>query len=107
METFDIRWAFMPYCIQRLADGRSILLNRSYKPVGMLSSDWVNYESHPSAIKVKITAATAKKLSATGSDDLDRIYLYNDGCVPTHDSASMRAYQERLAVLMALKVETP
>jgi hypothetical protein len=56
---------------------------------------------------MKITPATAKKLSYDGSGDLDRIYFYNDGCVPTRGATHFRAYADRLAVFMKLKIEVP
>lgn len=96
-------WSF-PYCIQRLDDGRYILLNRRYKPLGWQGREWVDYGTHPSAAKLRVTAATARKLSYEGSPATDVIYLYNDGCVPTRSAANMRAYLERLAVLMKLRV---
>ena len=48
--------------------------------------------------------AHATKISFKGSTDLDSIYLYNDGCVPTHTAANMTAYLKRLAALAKLKV---
>jgi hypothetical protein len=97
----------MPYCLQRLSDGRYIPLNRNYKPLGVQNYPWVDYEAHPSAARMKITPATAKKLSYDGSGDLDRIYFYNDGCVPTRGATHFRAYADRLAVFMKLKIEVP
>lgn len=99
----EARKVFFPYCIQRVADGRYILLNRNYKPLGTFSGEWVEYETHPSVAEIDIPPAVAKKLSWGGSDDTDRIYLYADSCVPTDSKAHMDAYLSRLAVLMALK----
>jgi hypothetical protein len=100
----ELRQRAFPYCIQRLADGRYILLNRRYKPLGWPGATWVDYEAHPSAVKIRVTTATARKLSYQGSTDTDAIYLYNDGCVPTRSAAHMRAYLARLAVLMKLRL---
>lgn len=100
----ELRQRAFPYCVQRLDDGRYILLNRRYKPLGWPGGEHVDYDAHPSAAKIRITAATARKLSYESSPAIDRIYLYNDGCVPTRSAANMRAYLERLAVLMKLKV---
>jgi hypothetical protein len=104
MGTYEFRSIFMPYCLIRLDDGRYIVVNRNYKPLGITSGDYVIYETHPSAAKLKITAATAKKLSWAGSDALARIYLYNDGCIPTDGKANMDAYLSKLSVLAKLKV---
>lgn len=99
----ELRKQFFPYCIQRLKDGRYILLNRRYKPLGWPGTDWVDYDAHPSAVKIRVSAATAMKLSWKGSGDAEVIHLYNDGCIPTASAAHMLAYLERLAVLMKLK----
>jgi hypothetical protein len=98
-----VRWIFLPYCLQRLADGRYIILNRRYKPLGVQSTEWVTYETHPSVIHLPITSSIAKKMSWSGSEDTNAIYLYNDGCVPTDEAKHMRAYSDRLEVLMKLK----
>lgn len=105
MGTYEARWIFLPYCLQKLKDGRYIVLNRKYKPLGVRSSEWVVYEDHPSAAFMKITPATAKKLSWKGSDDLDVIHLYNDGSIPNESAEHLQAYAKRLKVLMDLSVE--
>jgi hypothetical protein len=98
---------FLPYCLQRLADGRYIVLNRRYKPLGVQTREWVDYDTHPSAARMKITAATARKLSWKSSDDVAVIHLYNDGCVPDAGADHLDAYAKRLAVFMKLPVELP
>lgn len=94
---------FMPYCLKRLADGRYIVLNRDYMPLGIHSGEKVDLESHPTAHTIHITAAVARKLSASGSDDLECIYLHGGKGVP--EGEHWRAYADRLAVLMQLTVE--
>jgi hypothetical protein len=100
----EFRHYFMPYCLQRLKDGRYIVLNRQYKPLGHFGGDWVDYESHPSAAKIKITAAAAKAISWNGSESLDVIHLYNDGTIPTTSAEHWRLYSERLKRLAHLKL---
>lgn len=99
----EARHVFFPYCIQSLGGSECIVLNRKYKPLGVTSSEWVVYETHPSVTKMKITPAIAKKLSWNESEATDVIFLYADGCVPTISKTHMSAYLARLAVLMALK----
>ena len=106
MNTCEARWIFLPYCLYRLKDGRYIVLNRKYKPLGVRSSDWVVYEDHPSAASMKITPEIAKKLSWQGSDNLDVIHLYNDASIPNKGEEHLQAYANRLKVLMDLAVET-
>lgn len=107
MEKLPARWAFMPYCIQRLKDGRYIVLNRRYKPLGVQTRVWVDYDTHPSAARMKITKAKAVKMSWKGSDDLAEIHLYNDGCIPTGSTEHLTAYAKRLLVFMNLVIEVP
>lgn len=102
MENF--RTAFMPYCLQRRADGNYVVLNRNYKPVGTVTTDWVRYEDFPAIKGRHITAALAAKLSHKASRDLDHIYLYDDGCIPTNSTKAMDSYLRRLSLLAKLKV---
>ena len=102
MAKLEARWIYLPYCLRRLADGRYIVLNRDYKPVGLHTTDWVDYENHPSAAKLKISAAAARKMSWKASEDLESIMFYNDGCVPTSSKEAMNAYLARLAVFAKL-----
>lgn len=101
----EIRAISFPYCIQRVGDDRYLFLNRNHKPLGVQSSDFVEYETHPTVMNVKITPAVAQKASWNGSEDVDRIYFYNSSCIPTSGVEHMRAYLDRLAVLMALKTQ--
>jgi hypothetical protein len=104
----DIRSVVLPYVLKRLEDGRYVVLNREYKPVGFLTRVHVKYEDYPIALKLRgLTAAVAKKLSCDGSANLDLIGLYDDGCVPTQSKKNMDAYLERLARLAKLKVAAP
>lgn len=102
-----IRSSHMPYCIQRLEDGRYIILNRHYKPLGETGRDWITYETHPTACALQISPRQAAQIDRDGRGSLDCIYLYDDGCIPTDSAAHMQAYLDRLAVLMTLKVKAP
>ena len=94
----EVRRIYMPYCIKQIDGGKYVILNRNYKPLGMATRDWVEYEPH--AIKFKrLTKKTAAALSYKASEDLEFIYFYNDGCVPTDAEKHMKAYMARLAVL--------
>jgi hypothetical protein len=76
-----------------------------YKPLGVSSSEWVVYEEHPSAVKMKITPKIAEKLSWEGHGRTDVIFLYNDGSIPSASDEHLKAYSERLRVLMEIPVE--
>ena len=103
---WTVRWFFMPYCIRKLPDGRSIILNKRNKPVGTLSDDEVEYGTHPDAMKLALTPELETKLSwnGCGADAEGCIYLYSNTCVPTASEAFMDAYLRRVAVLMTLRV---
>lgn len=105
MSDESVRWIFMPYCVKRLTDGRYIVLNRRYKPLGIRGSEHISYEDHPSAVRIKITKSQACKISHNGSEDLERIYLYDDSSIPAKGKDNLHGYMERLHVFMQLKVE--
>lgn len=101
----ELRQTHFPYCLDRQEDGSYVLLNRNYKPIGFMSENWVNYEEHPVSVKLKgMTARLAAELDVKGRDNLERIYLYNDGSTPTGSPEDMQAYLGRLARLMKLQI---
>lgn len=107
MAAFEVRQVFLPYCLQRTTDGDYLLLNRKYKPLGVMSAEWVNYDTHPSKFRFKraLSAKQVTALSCTGSADAECIYLYDDGCVPTSNDASWKTYSARLQRLAAYDIE--
>ena len=92
------------YCLKQVERGRYIKLNRDYKPLGMETRETVRYEDFPLVSLQGLTPQIAATLSDRGSDDVDAIHLYNDGCVPTHSATNMRAYLARIALLAKLEV---
>lgn len=99
----DFLAVYFPYCIQKQADGIWVVLNRQYKPVGFNTSDFINYEDYPVSAKLKgIGPGICKKLSYTGEDEGDKIYLYNESCVPTRTNTNMTAYLKKLEILAKL-----
>lgn len=98
------RHLYLPYCVQRLKDGRYIVLNRYYKPLGLPNTDWIDYDAHPSAQHFKgLTPSKAKAMSHRKSEDLDNIFLYADACIPTSSPEHWDAYTKRLKVLAELQ----
>lgn len=106
MTISEFRKVFLPYCLIRQANGSYVVANRRYKPVGMTNTGLVDYAAHPVRVKFKrLTKVTARNLSYNGSEDLERISLYDDGCIPTDSAANWTAYSKRLQILAALRVE--
>jgi hypothetical protein len=103
----EIRALHLPYCLERRTDGRYVILNRRYKPLGFTTREHVNYDAYPIAVKFKrLTRVTAARLSVRGSEDLEKIWLYDDATVPTGSARNIRQYLERLKLLMSLKLDT-
>ncbi|NNM70195.1 MAG: hypothetical protein HKM00_09590 [Gallionella sp.] len=101
----DFRATYLPYCLIQQADGRYAVVNRRYKPLGYLTGEWVEYADKPILCHLAgLDPATTRKLSWNGSENTDRVYLYNDGCVPTASDKNMNDYLGRVAILAKLKV---
>jgi hypothetical protein len=103
----EFRKIFLIYCLDLMPDGSYVALNRRYKPVGMCSTEWVDYEAFPVRFKFKraLSAKQIAALSYEGDATAQRIYLYNDGCVPTDSDANWSAYIDRLQRLAGYLVE--
>jgi hypothetical protein len=111
----DVRTLCLPYCLKKQSDGRWILLNRRYKPLGFDVSEWVNYDDFPIAHKLRLTRKIAAQLSYDGQGarrypafdgtgkDCEMIFLYVDASAPGRGAACMQAYLRRLAVLANVK----
>ena len=102
----ELRQLVLIYCLQRQPDGSYIALNRRYKPLGFAATERVDYEASPVRFKFKraLSAAQVAALSFAGESDPQRIYLYNDGCIPTDSAAHWAAYSARLERLAGYKV---
>lgn len=108
MNKEEFRKVFLPYCLDRQPDGRYAVLNRRYKPVGMTVDPgaWVTYADHPCLVTLKgLTPLRAAKLSPRGDGTPARVYLYDDGCVPTASAADWAAYSQRLQTIAKLTIE--
>ncbi|PID44074.1 MAG: hypothetical protein CSB48_02840 [Proteobacteria bacterium] len=103
MEHSDFRYTYLPYCLKKQKDGNYAVLNRNYKPLGFITRDLIEYEKFPVLSSLPITKTLATKLSYKGDDNLDDIYLYNDGTNPLNSKADMDTYLKRIALLAPLK----
>lgn len=104
----EFRWLFLIYCLHRLPDGSYIALNRDYKPLGFgfERAPWVEYETAPGRFKFKraLREDQVIALSYRGDPTPERIYLYNDACVPTSGAVAWREYSARLERLAGYRV---
>jgi hypothetical protein len=109
-KTEEFRRAGLPYCLQRCDDGRWLVLNRNYKPIGVTSDEFVDYETCP-GIRLRLTKAQLKKVSwkpeADLSSTVNKVWLYSDGCIPRHDARHQAAYAGRLMVLINAEARRP
>jgi hypothetical protein len=107
MPVTNTRALYFPYCLQQLDDKSWIILNRNYKPLGSATEEHVTYEDIDPKMRIaKIASAQARLLAYSGDADAEgRIYLYQDGCIPTDSEKNMTAYLKRLSVLMKLKLK--
>lgn len=93
--------------MKRLEDGSYLLLNRSYKPLGVFTDEWVTYETHPSRFRFvrPLTKATTEALCVYGGAQPDGLFLYDDGTIPTESAAAWKTYSAKLQRLAALKIK--
>lgn len=102
----ELRQTHFPYCLDRQGDGSYVLLNRNYKPIGFMTGELVKYENYPVGVRIKgMTTKLAAELDVRGRENLERIYLYNDGSNPSGSKQDMKAYLSRLEKLMGLAIE--
>lgn len=97
------RQLLLPYCLQKMEDGRYIALNRRYKPLGMDAAEWLTYEAIPHLQRLRISEAQAAQLDHRGAPDPDRIYLYPGDGLDPRDTTAWNAYCARLALLAELR----
>ena len=91
MPSDSLRILFMPYCMKRVVGDQYEFLNRNYEPLRRGIHRVVG-----------LTPDKAEQISWNGSRDLDTLYLYNDGCIPSKNLAYMKAYKERLEAFLDL-----
>lgn len=104
MTTDNASAVLFPYFLDRQADGSWVVLNRNHKPLGLNTSQFVEYGDYPVAIRLNgLTPATLRALSCTDDASGDRIYLYRDECAPTTSPRAMVDYLRKLELLLTLE----
>lgn len=99
-----------PYCIQKTADGKWLVLNRSYKPLGVVSKDWVDYDSHPDRVPLDHRSVAAlTRIAVYEMDDEEgnpvTIFFYKDGQRIADTDEGWSTYAAVLQVLGQAKVK--
>ncbi|QWT47048.1 hypothetical protein [Azospira inquinata] len=91
------RW--LPYCLVAKGNEGQILLNRKYKPVGLIGDTWVNYEDFPHLQthlkEEQLWDMSHPKATTPG-------FFYYDGDSPWRGRAEASAYLERLKIAQSL-----
>lgn len=106
MALYDFRSIYFPYCLMRQKDGRYLVLNREYKPIGFNTIEHIDYENYPISAKIKgITKKVAIELSISKSNNLEQIFLYDDATNPSTNSKNLKAYLKKLEKLANFKAE--
>jgi hypothetical protein len=103
---------YLPFAIIVLEDGSHMTVNRKYKPLGVASSDHVEYETHPSRAKIKgLTDAGAEKIGMAVHKFPNKpettYYLYHDETNPERSAALRARYDAILAKLADLETVAP
>ena len=101
----DFRAIVLPYCLQKIKDGSYIILNRNYKPIGFNTNEHLRYEDYPICHRIKgINRKTAISLSYNNSNDIEKIYLYSNDCIPTNSTDNMEKYLHKIATIAKYKL---
>ena len=101
-EESDYFRMFMPYCIKQIEDGRHVVLNRFYKPLGHPSGVWVVYEDYAVDISPKVGSKRMEKIAVKADDGI--AFFYDSSCHPLLSAKYMNAYLQRLSALKKFKV---
>lgn len=96
----------MPYCLDLQQDGRYVVLNREYKPIGFHTEDFIKYSDFPVSVNFKkLSPGVVAQLSVDGNSDPSRIHLYCDSYQTLTTPLLMNAYLKRLRLLMSWEVK--
>ncbi|MEI8609954.1 hypothetical protein P4S70_13575 [Enterovibrio sp. Hal110] len=100
----NVRAVYFPYCLEKQEDGSWLLLNRNYKPVGLNTGEFIDYDQYPVSMKIKgLGPATLRKLSHHDGELGNKVFLYNGSCVPTSSAEAMSKYLKKLEIILRLK----
>jgi hypothetical protein len=90
------RW--LPYELYPINDGTQVLVNRRYKPIGLRTDDWAEYEKYEHLI----TSLDAEKLSRLAHRPSSSGFLFGDGSAPWRSRENAEKYLVRLKMLQTI-----
>lgn len=90
---------WLPYCLVSKGNVGQILLNRQYKPVGMMSDAWVEYDEFPN-LKTSLTDEQLWAMSHPNAETPG--FFYYDGDRPWNDRTKAEAYLGRLRIAQSI-----
>lgn len=96
---------FMPYCLKRLKSGNWIFLNRRYKPLGVKSYEYVDYDASPTMFKmggVPIKSLKAYAVLVIEYPDEALYYFYRSRAAPDSSPQASAEYYKRIEKVMQL-----
>ena len=101
----NVRQSMFPYGMEKNSDGSWTLFNRRYKPVGVVSNEWTDWDDPRHKLRLKgVDRATLRKLAHDG-DIGDRVYFYDDGSNPENSTHDLAVYMRKLRILIGLQSE--
>lgn len=106
MRITGARQVLFPYLMQKNADGSWTFINRHYKPVGLITDRYASHDDPENKVFLRpMTVSTMRKLSIDKNEEkitkaTSAIYLYDDDSAPERSEKNMRAYLEKLSILM-------
>jgi hypothetical protein len=107
----EYRRIWLPYAVKKINDkiGGWVPLNRRYKPLGVRTDQWIEYEDVPREVRIKSISVPQQKKIHHGCELAARfepntmIWLYHDSIIPTQSAKHWDSYQQRLYLLSRLK----
>ena len=100
----NARQALFPYGMARNPDGSWTFFNRNYKPVGVTSDEWAEWDDPRHKISLTgLGPATLAKLDYSGTGEGDRIHFYDDATNPETSPTNLKNYMEKLQILLKLQ----
>ena len=100
----NVRQAMFPYGMSRNEDGTWTFFNREYKPVGVVSEEWAEWDDPRHKLSIKgLGPATLAKLDNNGTGVGNRVYFYDDVTNPERSTQNMDAYLMKIKILLSLQ----